>query len=448
MGLYYSGGLAELNPHPTPLTYSFFRNWFTGENSLGRAMNLLHLPYEKTSQPLLVLHGNEMVVNLQSEEDTLYYHSLFSYAPRSDINLEPQLRLNYRKLFDPQNYATTLQLLAVQTSWLVNPEKIVSYARNRVAEISESPGSVSLAEIDNHLSQIVWPAAILVGALAQYFHRVIDSSSQNSHYIWSYTSAQVAKHDWFFNSLMEQKQVQAGTVSFANYLSKYGLRSDNDYELSSPRWWEHPQDLKKKVFEAHFPTLGAPATINLKNKKPPLVNSLIELQILRSEARRKALIYINTLRQAIIKKAKTKDIASFSREDLFSGKVFTKKAALKKSLPLKNSTPVTGVIIGQGIGVSAGKIIGTALQVNNNSLEILSGTIGIFPNATPEFTTQFPKCAGLIFLRGGATSHGAIVAREFTIPAIISADAQNIPDHTQLELDGQAGSWKILSPSP
>jgi len=48
------------------------------------------------------------------------------------------------------------------------------------------------------------------------------------------------------------------------------------------------------------------------------------------------------------------------------------------------------------------------------------------------------------FLRGGQTSHGSIVAREFGIPAIIDSKAQGIKDGEILEVDGEAGEWKII----
>jgi phosphoenolpyruvate-protein kinase (PTS system EI component) len=50
----------------------------------------------------------------------------------------------------------------------------------------------------------------------------------------------------------------------------------------------------------------------------------------------------------------------------------------------------------------------------------------------------------MIFLRGGQTSHGSIVAREFGIPAIIDNKAQGIKDGVILEMDGDAGEWRIV----
>ncbi len=90
--------------------------------------------------------------------------------------------------------------------------------------------------------------------------------------------------------------------------------------------------------------------------------------------------------------------------------------------------------------------MGKILHITNNIENISDNIIGIFPNASPEFASQYPKCKGLIFLKGAQTSHGAIVAREFGIPALIDDTIEKILNGQEIELDGEKGTWKILEP--
>ncbi|MFT6443298.1 MAG: pyruvate,water dikinase [Salibacteraceae bacterium] len=59
----------------------------------------------------------------------------------------------------------------------------------------------------------------------------------------------------------------------------------------------------------------------------------------------------------------------------------------------------------------------------------------------------FPLIGGLIVERGGALSHGAIVAREFGIPAVLGIDniTKILKDNDEVILDGDLGKIQILS---
>ena len=51
----------------------------------------------------------------------------------------------------------------------------------------------------------------------------------------------------------------------------------------------------------------------------------------------------------------------------------------------------------------------------------------------PGWTPVFPLLGGLVLELGGQLSHGAIVAREYGVPAVV-----NVHDATRRILDGQA----------
>ena len=58
----------------------------------------------------------------------------------------------------------------------------------------------------------------------------------------------------------------------------------------------------------------------------------------------------------------------------------------------------------------------------------------------------FPIIGGLIVERGGALSHGAIVAREFGIPAVIGISniTTILKDEDEVILDGDLGKIQLI----
>lgn len=440
---YYFGGLAELVTHPSTLTYSFMKHWFTGANSLGKAMQLLKLPFRRINEPIITLHEDSLVTDLDAEERTMYENTVFSYAPQKNPAEEPKLKLKWSKMLFPGNYPDTFRLLIAQSLWLAKPGDIVTLTRKLLAGITTNKEFLNIAEIDEFLASEIWPPVIVIGALAEYLHQAVVKNHPDANQIWDYISREVAKRDWFFQSLADQQKVKSGEISFKEYLEKYGLRADIDYELTSPRWREIPGQIHKRIL--NMPTIKAPSPVQSSVPKydQPVVSAIIELQVMRSEARRLALVYLSLLRQAIIRQTGTREIAGYTREALLTGKAIISPTIVKRALIRKTGN--SDVSSGKGMGVSAGEITAVARHVRNNQQTIPRDTIGIFPNATPEFTTQFPRCAGLIFLRGGQTSHGAIVAREYHIPALIDAMAETVPDGAMVTINGMNGRWKIVT---
>jgi len=70
----------------------------------------------------------------------------------------------------------------------------------------------------------------------------------------------------------------------------------------------------------------------------------------------------------------------------------------------------------------------------------------VCPSTDPGWTPLFVNARGLIVERGGVLSHGAIVARDFGIPAVVMEGATRlIPDGTQLEIDANHGTIRLCS---
>ncbi len=98
----------------------------------------------------------------------------------------------------------------------------------------------------------------------------------------------------------------------------------------------------------------------------------------------------------------------------------------------------------QGRAVSPGRARGAARVVQSpiELTRVQPGEILIAPSTDPGWTPVFAKIAGLVLERGGVLSHGAVVAREYHIPAVagIAHIVQEIRDGEIIVVDGSAGT--------
>lgn len=426
----FSGSLAEFVYQPTSLTYYYLTNWFCGSTSLGKAMSLLSLPYQKITTPILKMAGKELVTDLKVEEKTLYAQTFFSYGSQKSLHAQPQLKVNYLKLMNPIAYFNTSRIIYSQAQWIAHPDQVVQQAK----DLAEKIPTIERSDPNLVLTNEVWPNVLAIGFLSEFFNQyLISQAKKQKILIDNYIAREISNKDWFFQSLTDQYLVKTGKLTFENYLKNYGLRGDKDYELTYPRWYEIPQEIKDRIDQAKIipPTLSMDVSLDKNLKK--FVNTAVQLQIMRSVAKKKSLFWIDLLRAELIEKGQ---IPSRHKSD--------HKAKRKISQQLLKNKRSQPLLSGKGTPVSQGQVTGPSLFVEDNYLEVPSGTIGIFPNSSPQFAPQFPKCAGLIFLVGGQTSHGAIVAREYGIPALLDSKAETIKNGSQLSINGGSGEWKIL----
>jgi rifampicin phosphotransferase len=100
----------------------------------------------------------------------------------------------------------------------------------------------------------------------------------------------------------------------------------------------------------------------------------------------------------------------------------------------------------QGTPASAGRVRAPARVIlDPNAARLEVGEILVAPSTDPAWTPLFLKASGLVMEVGGAMAHGAIVAREYGIPAVVSVAraTQRITTGNYVTLDGGAGSVLI-----
>jgi len=101
-----------------------------------------------------------------------------------------------------------------------------------------------------------------------------------------------------------------------------------------------------------------------------------------------------------------------------------------------------------GLGASAGVVEGIARVVRtvDEFDQVREGDILVCQMTNPAWVVLFTKIAGLVTDTGGTTSHPAVLAREFGIPAVIgtSVATHRIRTGDRVRLDGSAGQVEIL----
>jgi pyruvate,water dikinase len=102
-----------------------------------------------------------------------------------------------------------------------------------------------------------------------------------------------------------------------------------------------------------------------------------------------------------------------------------------------------------GIAGSPGVVEGTARVVRTVSDfdEVAEGDILVCQMTNPAWVVLFTKIAGLVTDTGGTTSHPAVLAREFAIPAVVgtSEATRRINTGDRIRVDGTAGVVEIMT---
>jgi len=102
----------------------------------------------------------------------------------------------------------------------------------------------------------------------------------------------------------------------------------------------------------------------------------------------------------------------------------------------------------EGIPVSPGVVTGRARVIlrSNDEAHVEAGEILVAPFTDPAWTPYFVPAAGVVMDMGGILSHGAIIAREYGIPAVVNVGSASkiIKTGQTLRLDADRGTVTIL----
>jgi pyruvate,water dikinase len=118
------------------------------------------------------------------------------------------------------------------------------------------------------------------------------------------------------------------------------------------------------------------------------------------------------------------------------------ESAAASVTPSNNSRRYQGIPTGTGLARGKARL----LFHPSDGYKLQQGDILVAPSTDPGWTPLFLRAAGLVVETGGYLSHGAIVAREFAIPAVVNLTGvwAELKDGDMVEVDGMSGVVTLL----
>jgi rifampicin phosphotransferase len=134
-----------------------------------------------------------------------------------------------------------------------------------------------------------------------------------------------------------------------------------------------------------------------------------------------------------------------SDQALTPPRVFTSEGEVIAGAYRRDGVPPGALV---GLPVSAGTVEGRArvvLDIAEADLE--AGDILVTPYTDPSWTPLFVAINGLVTEVGGLTTHGAVIAREYGLPAVVGVEhaTRRIRDGQRIRVHGTDGYVEILS---
>jgi pyruvate,water dikinase len=274
----------------------------------------------------------------------------------------------------------------------------------------------------------------------------------------------------------------AGRIDRSTFLERFGHRGNQEMELSQPRWADKPETLNQFSAQSHGKTsVGVDTSsfdrISAEAKLSPTERTKLaaELQLLRTYLglRETAKHYLmkgySLIRRILVELDRRHQLEGgiffLTPEELprlIAGEDFSNVIVERKGRrELLLSLPVPQVLFSdnleaigraasadevdtfQGVALSAGVAEGPALVLTDPTTahSSLEPYILVCPSTDPAWVPLFVNARGLVMETGGVLSHGAIVAREFGLPAVAGLPDihRRLKSGQRIRVDGATG---------
>lgn len=292
-------------------------------------------------------------------------------------------------------------------------------------------------------------------------------------------------------------RVAKGQATMAEFVEKFGHRTTGEMELMELRWREdqsylnlivkqlqsgtghalgdlHARNIQKReTTEKELPTALAQAgATSLREEINDQLADARALLVYRETGKYYLMLGYELIRANIVALGQTlglgSDIfflhwdelaAAATHRDKIEARKVRWKSAQRLELPdvidsdnlarlgeveqLAAATELKGDAVAAGVATGKAAIVFDPREASN----LGNDYILVCPSTDPGWTPLFINARGLIVERGGILSHGAIVARDFGIPAVVCPNATRlIQNGATIRVDGNHGRVQVVNP--
>jgi pyruvate,water dikinase len=281
--------------------------------------------------------------------------------------------------------------------------------------------------------------------------------------------------------------LMAGRLDRAAFLDRFGHRGEQEMELSRPRWREDPAALDRLTIRPgednaagvppgeRWEKIAAEARLS-KLERTALdseVQTLHTSLALRETTKHYLLHGFGRMRDVLLEIDRRhrlhggvfyltpEELPRLGGEDL-TGPIAERRRRRTVCLSLEappvlfsddlealgRAVTVEGADHLQGVPLSAGSAEAPALVLEQPRADDLPAVpyILVCPSTDPAWVPLFVRARGLVMERGGVLSHGAIVAREYALPAVsgLPGVQRLLRSGQRLRVDGGRGTVTVL----
>ncbi len=279
------------------------------------------------------------------------------------------------------------------------------------------------------------------------------------------------------------RAVQTGRMERAQFLENFGHRGSREMELAQPRWNEDPAALDRLLTETSrsgdaMKVKPTPVEVTPAAQSGDWKTELDLLHThlgLRETAKHCLMEGYALIRRILVELDRRHHLGGgiffLTPEELprlAAGEDLTplihqrrrrRQAALSLEVPpvlfsddldaIGRPLRVEGADIWQGVPLSAGVAEGPALVLQEpaGAVPPAEPYVLVCPSTDPAWVPLFTHARALVMETGGVLSHGAIVAREFGLPAVAGLPGiqRRLTSGQRLRVDGSSGCVTVLS---
>jgi pyruvate,water dikinase len=513
--------IAETLPHPTPLTWSVIRRFMSGEGGFGRMYR--QAGFEPS--PLVCREGFLTLIAGRIYMDSALAPEMFfeSFPFRYDLN---ELRKNPDAAQNPPTIPSgsmaarmkmakragaascAVHRLAADYDQILNDKLIpqfVEYVKEEKAKDLATLTNDQLIDLwharekrvmDEFAPASLLPSLISGAALAELKTFLEECFWDEDPDALTHLLSSVHAPDTTVESnfaLYELAQGSGGvassmSIALQQWLSKYGHRAPEEFDLATPRWRERPDDLLTLAarlkdgknpadLHAHHHKTCTEKLSLLKSRLSPQDAAELDQKLalarrympFRENGKYYLMLGYDLLRDLALEIGRRLEIGEdvflltleeafdalnigFAPTHLLAQRKIQRRA--ERRIPLPHvidagnlddlGAPPKAAADGAlpAFAISPGAATGPARIVRSpaEAGELGQRYILVCPSTDPSWTPLFTNAAGLILECGGTLSHGAVVAREMSIPAVVLRDACTLlHDGDEITVDGRNG---------